>query len=125
MWSYFVVEGVTVDELNLYLASQNIAPLPHQADQQFVAIRVFCMGWSWAVWGGETTTEDIIIQNSKTFRASMRVRYGAPAPRISPTRPVAWASHLDDVFAWSWGIDQHRAAVKAFSVAAASGVPKL
>ena len=100
---YFCAPGVTVTELNAYLVAHAILPLPQEEGEEHVALQIFCMGWSWAVWGGETTTEDIVIQNSSTFRASMRVRYGAPAPRLSDAFRVAWASHLDDFFAWIWG----------------------
>ena len=86
---YFCVPGVTVTELNQYFEAHGIRPLPQEAGEEHVALQIFCMGWSWAVWGGETTTEDIVIQNSSLFRASMRVRYGAPAPRISDVLRIA------------------------------------
>ena len=100
---YICVPGETVSELNAYLECHGIRPIPQEGGEENVALQIFCTGWSWAVWGGETTTEDIILQNSSTFRASMRVRYGAPAPRISEMFRAAWASHLDDIFAWIWG----------------------
>ena len=65
--------------------------------EDWLAMDGFCMGWSWAVWGAETTLEDICTRGCEIQAASSRLRYGAPTPRIGPELPPPCLTHIDDL----------------------------
>jgi hypothetical protein len=85
---------------------------------EWLAVDVFLMGASWAVWGAETTLEDAVDRSCQILRLSSRVAYGSPAPSVGPKEPPAWFSHIDDLGGWVWGKDLDSALTAAREVVA-------
>jgi len=113
MVPFFIMEGITVTQLNSELRRRGHPLLEFEEGQDDVGIQVFLMGWSWSVWAAETVMEDMLIRGSSLLLASARLRHGSPSPAVGPDVPIPWFTHIDDLGAWIWGANDRLALERA------------
>ncbi|CAK0797355.1 unnamed protein product [Prorocentrum cordatum] len=94
---YFVLPGVSGDELDAVLPEASLLP----GTGSYVGVKVALMGFSWACWIAQTTMEDIFNSGPQAGLPSLsegqRLAEGGPLPHLSRDLPAAHYEYIDDV----------------------------
>ena len=90
----FVIPGISPRALKQQLVRLGLSVKGLDAEQQFLALRVLPMGFSWAPYFAHTATL-ALIEEALSAHHSRRLADGRPTPQLSEHRPVHWA-FIDD-----------------------------